>query len=306
MCDADGRWDRIAAHRDSLLAIARRRTLSAADAEDVVQEAMARAAQKADLDLDNAGAWLTRVVINLCIDIQRRRTRTLPIEHVAACATTPGHEQRVCDQEEARWVAAQTALLPPRQRAALLLRASGQSVEELARELGVSRSAGEAALKRARITLRGKLAATFSTAGTVVGVIRSRRPQPGGATALAVVATSATCLLATPWHSGVRAVGGADTRPQRDHIVAAATRPITYSSLTLPTTTRTISLGREGDVTHLRKRHYVLKRVSVRTAVARVDGGGVTASHDGDGLVDTVRWCLATMTATPEHIGCAR
>lgn len=300
MCDTEGRWDRIASHRDSLLVIARRRTLSAADAEDVVQEAMARAAQKRDLDLDNAGAWLTRVVINLCIDIQRRRARTLPIEHIAATAWTRGHEERVCDQEEARWVAAQTALLPPKQRAALLLRASGRSVDELARELGVTRSAGEAALKRARVALRGKLAATYSAVGVVVGVVNPRRSH---ATALAVVATSATCFVASPSHAGEHAGVVATVPGVRSRNVVDLPRTITSSSREA-SSSRTISLRENAERLLRPQPDYVVKPVSARTTVAGMHGGGVTASHQQDGPVDSVRWCLATMTITPRHIGC--
>src|SRR6185503_18189599 len=64
------------AERGSLWGIAYRLTGSAADADDVVQEAFARAASSAPEPLVGSLApWLVRVVTHLAIDVLRRRKR---------------------------------------------------------------------------------------------------------------------------------------------------------------------------------------------------------------------------------------
>src|SRR5947209_18791938 len=69
---ADAAWRQ----RPALLAVARSRTVTHADAEDVVSEAIARAVEGADnLDPNRVGAWLTTVTINLCTDLARDRAR---------------------------------------------------------------------------------------------------------------------------------------------------------------------------------------------------------------------------------------
>src|SRR5690554_1004231 len=61
-------------HRPRLLAVATRALGSRIDAEDAVQEAWLRLHRHADDEIENLGAWLTRVVGRLCIDALRRRT----------------------------------------------------------------------------------------------------------------------------------------------------------------------------------------------------------------------------------------
>jgi DNA-directed RNA polymerase specialized sigma24 family protein len=72
---ADGhpadRWQRVLSHRESLLKVARRRSMNVDDAEDAVHEAMVRAAESANLDDARLGAWLTSVTIRLCVDRYR-------------------------------------------------------------------------------------------------------------------------------------------------------------------------------------------------------------------------------------------
>src|SRR5262247_314077 len=58
-------------HLQRSLAIARRMSLGAADAEDVVQEAWLRVWTTAA-----RRTWLYRVLVNLCLDRRRRRTHT--------------------------------------------------------------------------------------------------------------------------------------------------------------------------------------------------------------------------------------
>src|SRR5437879_5812675 len=55
---AGERWQRMWSHREDLLKVARRRSLSVEDAEDAVHEAMLRAAEHTDVDDERLGAWL--------------------------------------------------------------------------------------------------------------------------------------------------------------------------------------------------------------------------------------------------------
>ncbi|MGO2036769.1 MAG: sigma-70 family RNA polymerase sigma factor [Brevibacterium sp.] len=60
-------------HRARLTAMATRMLSSRSDAEDAVQESWFRLARQTDRGIDDLGAWLTRVVSRICIDILRRR-----------------------------------------------------------------------------------------------------------------------------------------------------------------------------------------------------------------------------------------
>src|SRR5688572_26101502 len=66
-------------HRPRLTRVAYRMLGSVADAEDVVQDAFLRWHATERDDIDNAEAWLVRVVTRLCLDIlksARRRRET--------------------------------------------------------------------------------------------------------------------------------------------------------------------------------------------------------------------------------------
>src|SRR5881394_3955204 len=106
-------------HLQRSLAIARRMSLGAADAEDVVQEAWLRVWTTAARWRPTAAfkTWLYRVLVNLCLDRRRRRTHTA----LDAIAEPPDATASIEATETARLVAAAIAELPERQRAALVL-----------------------------------------------------------------------------------------------------------------------------------------------------------------------------------------
>src|SRR2546422_9003974 len=72
---ADERWQRMWNHREQLLRVARRRSMSQEDAEDAVHEAMLRAAERPDLDDERLGAWLTAVTMRRGVDRYRQGHR---------------------------------------------------------------------------------------------------------------------------------------------------------------------------------------------------------------------------------------
>jgi RNA polymerase sigma-70 factor (ECF subfamily) len=171
-------------HRRALRAHCYRMVGSFEDAEDLVQETFARA-WRARKGFRREGrwslrAWLYRIATNACLDhLARRSPRLLPTD--VASAADPEAElppiasdvswldpypDRLVDPHEA--AAARETLeiafvaaiqhLPPRQRAALILRdAAGFSARETATLLGTSVAAVNSALQRARDGLRNRL-----------------------------------------------------------------------------------------------------------------------------------------------------
>src|SRR3984957_1173894 len=130
---------------------------SAIDGEDVVQEALASAAEAfpAAGPILRPESWLFRIAHNAALDALRRRRRQTNIasDADAADVADPGAEA------DAR-VAATASLaafmrLPAAQRSsAILIDVLGYSLDETADILGASLAATKAALHRARIRLR--------------------------------------------------------------------------------------------------------------------------------------------------------
>ena len=116
------------------------------EAEDAVQDTFLRYLEKTPAKLEDPGAWLTRVLVNRCRDIQRRnRVRAaLPLwEELPA----PGPEERR-ELEE-------LYALKPEDRAVIHLHYyEGWSTAELARLLGLRETTVRSRLCRARARLR--------------------------------------------------------------------------------------------------------------------------------------------------------
>lgn len=151
----------VSRHLSRVLSLARRMTGNVTEAEDVAQEAFLRAWQKASAW--HAGearfsTWLYRVVVNLCLD-RRRRKPTTPLEAAGDLLDpAPSAELRLVEDQRTRIVAVALAALPDRQRAALVLSYYEELSNAAAAEiLGVSVSALESLLVRARKALRAEL-----------------------------------------------------------------------------------------------------------------------------------------------------
>jgi RNA polymerase sigma-70 factor (ECF subfamily) len=171
-------------HRRALQAHCYRMVGSFDEAEDLVQETFARA-WRARKGFRREGrwsfrAWLYRIATNACLDhLARSSPRVLPVD--VASAADPDAEpppvssdvlwidpypDRLVDPHEAA-VARETLEiafvaavqhLPPRQRAALMLRdVAGFSARDTAQLLGTSVPAVTSALQRARTRLRDSL-----------------------------------------------------------------------------------------------------------------------------------------------------
>jgi RNA polymerase sigma factor (sigma-70 family) len=162
--DTHERWIHVLSHRKRLLHIARARLLSPDDAEDIVQEAMIRAATFDDLDEDRLGQFLTSVTVRLCADERRRAARAaylvrrVPVDRYEE----PGVDEQICALAEATWAAGVVASLPATQQEVLRGRADGLSYEEIGQRRRLSFKSVESAAARARATVRRALVATLS------------------------------------------------------------------------------------------------------------------------------------------------
>ncbi|MCP3819243.1 sigma-70 family RNA polymerase sigma factor [Streptomyces sp. A3M-1-3] len=193
---AHDRWQRAWSHREQLLKVARRRSMSVEDAEDAVHEAMLRAAENPHLDDERLGAWLTTVTMRLCVDRYRQVNREAEVRS-SPRLVAPGPapvEEVVCDRAEARWLAVRSGELPARQAEALRLKSEDLDVGQVADEMGLTYQAVESLLARARRTLRTSLAGTLGLALWLCG--RGRPRVGSNAQAMAVASTAATLVVA--------------------------------------------------------------------------------------------------------------
>src|SRR5471030_2624603 len=110
-------------HLPVMLGVARRILGNAADAEDVAQEAMLRVWTHAPRwqPLAAFRTWLTRVVVNLCLDRKRRRPWVALEAAGEIVDPTPGATEQAEHSERERSLNSAIAELPERQRTAIVL-----------------------------------------------------------------------------------------------------------------------------------------------------------------------------------------
>jgi RNA polymerase sigma-70 factor (ECF subfamily) len=147
-------------HLPAMLGLARRILGNATDAEDVAQEAMLRVWTFAPRwqPLALFRTWLTRVVVNLCLD-RKRRTPWVALEAAGEIVDpAPGAGEKAERDERERLVAGAIAELPARQRTAIVLTyGDGMSNAQVAEILDTSVSAVETLLVRGKQNLRRAL-----------------------------------------------------------------------------------------------------------------------------------------------------
>ena len=148
-------------HLPAMLGLARRILGNAADAEDVAQEAMLRVWTHAPRwrPLAAFRTWLTRVVVNLCLD-RKRKAPWVELEaagEITDPAPLAGESAEAAEREQRLTVA--IADLPERQRAAIVLSyTEGMSNAQVAEILDTTVSAVETLLVRGKQNLRRALA----------------------------------------------------------------------------------------------------------------------------------------------------
>ncbi|WP_137046259.1 RNA polymerase sigma factor [Pseudolabrys sp. FHR47] len=150
-------------HVPAMLGLARRILGNAADAEDVVQEAMLRVWTHAPRwePLAAFRTWLTRIVVNLCLD-RKRKAPWVDLEAAGEIADpTPNAGDEAERNERDRLVDQAIAQLPDRQRTAIVLTyGEGMSNAEVAEVMGTTVSAVETLLVRGKQGLRRALGDT--------------------------------------------------------------------------------------------------------------------------------------------------
>ena len=164
-------------HRRELHVHCYRMLASFEEAEDAVQETFLRAWRSREgFEGDSLfRAWLYRIATNVCLDMIRRRSRRVPdLQSFAEVPWLQPYPDRLLDEiapnddePDAVVVARETIelaflaalqVLPPRQRAALILRdVLGRPATETASLLDTSVAAANSALQRARATMQEHL-----------------------------------------------------------------------------------------------------------------------------------------------------
>jgi len=134
------------------------------DADDLSQEAIARAVERAGDLRDGAAVegWLFRIATTVCLDDLRRKRRTRavtelvdPVAFDDVPAPPPGPEAAALLRDDVRLaVVAALQHLAPKQRAVLLLHdVCGLPLGEVAETIGTNGNAAKATLRRARAAL---------------------------------------------------------------------------------------------------------------------------------------------------------
>ncbi|MGZ3507778.1 MAG: sigma-70 family RNA polymerase sigma factor [Vulcanimicrobiaceae bacterium] len=165
MAEARERFmDLVAELRPDLHRYCARMTGSVIDAEDVVQDTLAKAyyALGQMMEPPNLKPWLFRIAHNTAMDFLRRYER----KNVDVVPELPERAEPKDDEVDPTLVEAALTVfveLPPVQRGALILKdVLGHSLEEAATTLGTSVGAVKAALSRARANVARKSSAALA------------------------------------------------------------------------------------------------------------------------------------------------
>lgn len=140
--------ERVTAVQGSLHRVAASYLRGESDRLDAVAEAIAKAWERRRTLREEAlfATWITRILIRVCVDIQRRQKRVIPVYEVAE---KPVEDERIAALREA------VESLPQKARTMVVLYyMEGYDVYEVAKLMGVTKSAVCAGLARAREKLR--------------------------------------------------------------------------------------------------------------------------------------------------------
>jgi RNA polymerase sigma-70 factor (ECF subfamily) len=157
---ASDSFDQVLRERENqVLRIAFRILGNWADAEEVAQETFLRL-HRHGLGFANEaalGGWLYRVTVNLCLD--RSRSYRPSVELPELPSSNPPAEATLFLEERKRRLMAALATLPPRERAAVVLREIEElSTAEVAEILGTSEVTVRSQVSKAMVRLRTILA----------------------------------------------------------------------------------------------------------------------------------------------------
>jgi len=157
--EATGSFDQVVRQREAqVLRTAFRILGNWADAEDVAQEVFLRLHRHglAFVNEAAAGGWLYRVTVNLCLDRTRSARPSQELPDVPSLARSA--EAAVLIEEKKQRLMAALAMLPTKERAAVVLREiEGLSTAEVAAALGSSEVTVRSQISKALVRLRGIL-----------------------------------------------------------------------------------------------------------------------------------------------------
>ena len=164
--------DIVRRHQDRLWSVAMHLLRDAQAAEDAVQEGLLRALRGAESFRGESaiGTWMTRIVINICLDDLRRQQshRTQPWDPDVLAQRESGEDDpRLAHLEDREVVREALRLLPRDQRIAIVLvDIEGRSVREVAELLGCAEGTVKSRCSRGRhalaLVVRESLASTAS------------------------------------------------------------------------------------------------------------------------------------------------
>jgi RNA polymerase sigma-70 factor (ECF subfamily) len=147
---------------DTLYGHALRMSGSPDEAADLAQRALVQGFQRLHScrEPERVGAWLFRIVANICKDhVRSSRRRNVPLERLQDVVRGPADPEGDAQAEEAKrrvWEALQS--LTPEQREAFVLKhIEGRSYEEIAAVMDLSVASLKMRVHRAREALKGLL-----------------------------------------------------------------------------------------------------------------------------------------------------
>ncbi len=156
-------------HRTRIYRVCLLYTDSQDDAKDVLQETFLRAYKSVRRFRGDSSftTWLTRIAINLCLNLRRdrRNTEALDVERLDTVLlhlphTDPGNpEESLRTRELRERIMSLVARLPPRERMAFVLKQFEQlKIREISEIMHISEGTVKSFLHRAVVSLRAGLA----------------------------------------------------------------------------------------------------------------------------------------------------
>lgn len=143
--------EQVTAMQGSLYRVAASYLRGESDRLDAVAETIAKAWERRQTLRDKSlfATWMTRILIRVCVDIQRRQKRLIPTDDVAE---KPAEDEKIAALREA------IDSLPQKARTMIVLHyMEGYDVREIAKMMGMTKGAVCAGLSRARDKLRAYL-----------------------------------------------------------------------------------------------------------------------------------------------------
>lgn len=148
-------------HETAVFRLAWRLLGNADDAADVAQEVFLKLfrSMSAIDEARDVGPWLYRVTVNAATDLCRRRRPRASLDDVVVAAGGPTPEEALARQQRRELAVRALDLLPPKERAAVVLRdIEGLTTAEVAEALGSSETTVRSQISSARVKLKAIVA----------------------------------------------------------------------------------------------------------------------------------------------------